>query len=299
MKTSVAFKNPRLLKALTGISKEEFNALLPTFEQSTLEDKRLRSTAKRRHFGGGKKGKLPTAHDKLFFILVYAKTYPTFDVLGFLFDIHRSKAHKNTIILLGSLEKALGRRLMMPQEKVSSMEEFLEKFPEAKDLFVDGVERPIQRPKNKKRQNKVYSGKKKRHMKKSIIAVTDKKKVLIATATKSGRRHDKRLADKVSLFEHIPKEVALWVDTGFQGVIKQHFNTLIPKKAARGKPITYAEKEENKIISSFRVVVEHAIAGIKRFNAYADIWRNKLPKLEDKMMRIACGLWNLHVEMAA
>ncbi len=36
--------------------------------------------------------------------------------------------------------------------------------------------------------------------------------------TKSGRRHDKRLTDKESLFEHIPESVALWTDIGFQGV---------------------------------------------------------------------------------
>jgi hypothetical protein len=179
------------------------------------------------------------------------------------------------------------------------MEEFLEKFPEAKDLFVDGVERPIQRPKDKKRQNKLYSGKKKRHMRKSILAVNGQKRVLILTQTKSGRRHDKRLADKNLLFERIPEEVAVWTDTGFQGVLKHHTNTLIPKKATRKSPLTYAEKEENRIISSFRVVVEHAIAGLKRYKAYADIWRNKIQNLDDRVMRIVAGLWNIHIEMSA
>ena len=187
----------------------------------------------------------------------------------------------------------------MPEKKISSMEEFLEKFPEAKDLFVDGVERPIQRPVSKRKQNKLYSGKKKRHMKKSIIAVNEKKRILVVTVTKSGRRHDKRLADKDCLFEHIPKEVSVWVDTGFQGILKQHANTLIPKKATRGKLLTCAEKEENRVISSFRVIVENAIAGIKRFKAYADIWRNKIAGLDDQVMRISCGLWNLHIEMMA
>jgi hypothetical protein len=230
---------------------------------------------------------------------VYVKTYPTFDFLGFVFSLHRSRAHRNTIKLLSSLEKALGRKIVMPEKKISTMEEFLEKFPEAKDLFVDGVERPIQRPVNKKKQNKLYSGKKKRHMKKSIIAVDGKKRILIVTITKSGRRHDKRLADKISLFEKIPEDVALWTDTGFQGVLRQHANTLVPKKATRGKPLTYAEKEENRVISSFRVIVENAIAGIKRFKAYADIWRNRIECLDDQVMRIACGLWNLHIEMKA
>lgn len=297
MNTTKVFKNHRLIQALTGISTKEFQSLIPVFEQSVLEDKKLQSKAKQRHFGGGAKGKLITAEDKLFFILVYIKTYPTFDFLGFVFSMHRSRAHRNAVKLTKSLEKTLGRKIVMPEKQITSMEEFLDKFPEAKDLFVDGVERPIQRPKNKKKQNKLYSGKKKRHMKKSVIVVTEKKKILIMTKTKSARRHDKRLADKVSLFEHMPESVALWVDTGFQGVLKQHTNTLIPKKGTKKKPLTHNEKEENRVISSFRVVVEHAIAGIKRFKAYADIWRNKIAGFDDQVMRIACGLWNLHLEM--
>jgi hypothetical protein len=297
MNTTKTFKNERLTKALTGVSQKEFQSLIPVFEQSVMEDDRLRSKAKERHFGGGPKGKLITIEDKLFFILVYIKTYPTFDFLGFVFSMHRSRAHRNTIKLIKSLEKTLGRKIVMPEKQISSMEEFLEKFPEAKDLFVDGVERPIQRPKDKKKQNKLYSGKKKRHMKKSILVVNEKKKILILTETKSGRRHDKRLADKNLLFERIPESVALWTDTGFQGILKQHTNTLIPKKGSKKNPLTYTEKEENRVISSFRVVVEHAIAGLKRFKAYSDIWRNKIQNLDDRVMRIVAGLWNLHIEM--
>ena len=48
-------------------------------------------------------------------------------------------------------------------------------FPEIKELMVDGTERKIQRPKNKKQQNKTYSGKKKIHARKNII-VSDKHK---------------------------------------------------------------------------------------------------------------------------
>lgn len=297
--TNKVFKNKRLTQALTGISQKEFSSLLPVFEQSVKEDNRLRSKAEQRHFGGGPKGKLVTMEDKLFFTLVYVKTYPTFDFLGFVFSMHRSRAHRNIVKLTKSLEKTLGRKIVMPEKQIRSIEEFLEKFPEAKDLFVDGVERPIQRPKNKKKQNKLYSGKKKRHMKKSIIVVNEKKKILIITKTKSARRHDKRLADKDYLFERIPETVAVWTDTGFQGILKQHLNTLIPKKGSKGKPLTHAEKQENMIISSFRVAVEHAISGIKRFKAYADVWRGRIQEFDDKIMRISCGLWNLHIEMTS
>jgi hypothetical protein len=294
-----AYKNPRLMQALTGVSVTEFNSLLPQFEQCVLEDKHIRSTASKRTFGGGSKGRLPTPEEKLFFILIYLKTYPTFDVLGFLFDMHRSKTHQHTVQLLSSLEKTLGRKLVLPQKKITSVEEFLEKFPRIRDIFVDGVERPVQRPKDKKRQNKLYSGKKKRHMRKSILGVDEQKKVLILTKTKSARRHDKRVADKNEVFEHIPEEVALWVDTGFQGVLRQHTNTLIPKKGRKKAPLTREEKEENRCISSFRVVVENAISGMKRFKAYADVWRNRIANLDDHVMRIAAGLWNFHIEMSA
>jgi hypothetical protein len=66
MNTTKAFKDQRLIKALSGVSVKEFQSLLPAFEQAVYEDSRLRSKAKERHFGGGAKGKLITIEDKLF-----------------------------------------------------------------------------------------------------------------------------------------------------------------------------------------------------------------------------------------
>lgn len=179
------------------------------------------------------------------------------------------------------------------------MEELFERFPEIKDVFVDGVERKIQRPVGNKRQNKVYSGKKKVHAKKNNIVTDEKKKILFLSPTKSARRHDKRLADKISLFDYIPERIALWLDTGFQGVLKQHTNTLIPKKATKGKPLTLHDREENKLISSFRVVVEHAIAGIKRFGVVSQTLRNRKAYFDDLVMELSCGMWNLHLKVGA
>lgn len=294
-----AFKNERLLKALTGISKTEFDDLLITFEQCLTQDLRAKSVAAERNFGGGAKGKLPDAGSKLFFVLMYEKTYPTFDFLGFIVGFDKSRASRNTHFLLGSLEKALGRKLVLPKRQIRSMDEFLERFPEAKDLFVDGVERPVQRPRKQKQQRKLYSGKKKTHTKKTVIMTDEKKRILLAIPTKSGRRHDKRLADKQSIFERIPETVTLWADTGFQGIHKQHRNSMMPTKATKRNPLTYEQKQENKFISSIRVIVEHAIGGAKRFKAFADIYRNKKAYLEDRLMLLACGLWNLHLNHTA
>jgi hypothetical protein len=46
------------------------------------------------------------------------------------------------------------------------------------------------------------------------------------------------------------------------------------------------------------VLVERAIGGVKRFRAVADTLQNSVNNFADRVMRIACGLWKLHVAMA-
>ena len=41
--------------------------------------------------------------------------------------------------------------------------------------------------------------------------------------------------------------------------------------------------------------VEHAIGGIKRFNAISHIFRNK-KGLDDQFVNVCSGLWNLELE---
>ena len=40
------------------------------------------------------------------------------------------------------------------------------------------------------------------------------------------------------------------------------------------------------------MVVEHAIGGMKRYNAVAGVYRNRLPKTDDRFNLLAAGLWN-------
>lgn len=280
------------MKALTGLSYQEFADLIPTFEKAYLDIQRQKPNRQRR-VGGGKKGKLPTTESKLFFILFYLKSYPTFDVLGFMTDRDRGKCCRSVHLLLTALKKTLGREIVLPERKIRSVEEFLEKFPEVKDVFLDGTERRIQRPKNKKRQNKFYSGKKKAHTRKNIIVSDEKKKILFLSSTKSGRRHDKRIVDKSVL--NIPEDVGKWGDTGFQGLAKLYPNVILPKKCTKKNPLSMEERENNRIISSLRVVIEHAIAGVKRFRVLTDTLRNKIGLFDDMVMEVCSGLWNFHL----
>lgn len=285
------------MKAMTGLSQYEFDQLVPTFERELYLHK-VSMAGRIRKPGGGIKGHLPDARAKLFFILFYIKTYPTFDVLGCLSGKSSGRSCEAVHLYLAVLQKALGKKIQFPERKIRSVEELLEKFPEVKDVFVDGTERPIQRPKRAKNNKRTYSGKKKTHTRKSIVIVDGRRRILLVSPAKPGRRHDKRLTDRELLGEYIPKDVAVWADSGFQGLEQKRppdSLTFVAKRGRKDRPLTKAEKKENHTISSFRIVAENAIGGMKRYRATTDKLRNKIGWFDDRVMRVSAGLWNYHL----
>ena len=294
MNIKPALRSNRSCLALTGVNVAEFQSLVSLFT-SVYKEEKIKANPKRvRKYGGGRIGGLKTVDEKLFFTLMYLKTYPTFDVASFFTGINRSNSYRAIKFLLPALEITLGRQLVLPRRQIHSVEEFLLLFPEVKDVFLDGTDRRVQRPKNKKKQNKLYSGKRKATTRKNIVVSDEKRRILYLSPTKSGRRHDKRLGDKMGLGS-LPFEVSAWVDTGFQGLQKNHPNTQIPRKRSRDKPLSEEDKENNRLISSFRVTVEHAIAGMKRLRSTTDVYRNKRANFDDTLNLLSAGIWNYHL----
>ena len=121
-----ALKQDRLLRALTGLNQKAFDALLPTFRAIYFDIQQKKP--RQRALGGGRKARLLTNQDKLFFILFYFKCYPTFDVAGLLFDMHRSQAHEWMHRLQPILEAALGQKMALPERHLDSIEAFLSRF---------------------------------------------------------------------------------------------------------------------------------------------------------------------------
>lgn len=291
------FSQPRVTKAVLGVTADEFYQLLPIFSQC-LRAYRIQLKPDRiRAVGGGQKGDLPTDEDKLLYILLYLKLYPTYDALAVITNHCRSKCGDSVHLFLPVLEMTLGRKLVLPKRHGNNLEEIFRQHPEIKDIFIDGTERKVEKPKNLKKRNRLYSGKKKTTTRKMVIVSDEKKYIHYMSKTKSGRRHDKRLADKEHLFRSIPSHISVWVDTGFMGA--SHENIVMPHKATKRHPLTYEQKANNRIISGIRVVSEHAIAGFKRFKAAADIYRNKLPNFDDLLTEVSIGLWNFHIKQTA
>ncbi|MGF1541838.1 MAG: transposase family protein [Pleurocapsa sp.] len=293
LKIEGVVKQDRLLRALTGLNQKAFESLVPTFEQQYRQS--LESESRKRAVGGGRKAQLKTITAKLFFILFYFKCYPTFDLAGFIFGLHRSQTHYWVHKLQPILEKALGAEMVLPERKMSSIEEFIKRYPTVKKVIIDSTERPISRPKDQDKQKLNYSGKKKRHTRKHIAAVDEKKRVLILGKAREGKVHDKRAHDEDDLIGSIPEEIPIEADSGFLGLQKQYDNIHLPHKKPKGGELSEIHKEENRLLSSSRVVCENAFAGVKRYGAVSQIYRNRTEDFDDSSMLTAAGLWNLYL----
>jgi hypothetical protein len=178
-----AMRSNRVMKALTGIPIEEFKALLPTFRSALQKNKAKQKEIRKRAEGGGRKHTLKSAESKLFFIVFYLKCYPTYDLAAFFFAVNRSQIQRWVKTLLPILQESLAWEVVLPQRKISSVEEFMQGFPGVKDVFIDGTDRPGQRPKKAKSQRQHYSGKQQEHTHKNLVMTDDQGQFLIISQT--------------------------------------------------------------------------------------------------------------------
>lgn len=286
----------RLLRALTGLNRKAFDELLRTF--SSVYEQSRQTQPRQRAVGGGRKARLLGTQEKLFFILFYFKCYPTFDLAGIIFDLHRSQAHDWMHRLQPILEKTLGKKMVLPERKLDSIAAFFERFPEVKRVMIDGTERPIQRPQDPEAQKANYSGKKKRYTCKHLAAVDENKRVLILSKVREGKLHDKRCHAEDDIAGSIPDEIPIEVDLGFLGLQKEYDNIHLPHRKPKGGELSALQKEENRALSQSRVVCENAFAGVKRYNAVSVVYRNRIAQFDDHLMLTAAGLWNFYLVAA-
>src|SRR6266404_3202117 len=159
-------RDDRQMKALTGLSQDQFDHLLPCFsalyettQQKTYAEG-VEAGTRRRHPGGGSKGKLPTMAEKLPFVLSYYKTYPTCDVLGTQCAMARSKAHEKLHKLSPILYDTLVALDLMPYRELTTPEELKAALQGEDRLLIDATERAYHRSHDDATQREHDSGKK-------------------------------------------------------------------------------------------------------------------------------------------
>jgi len=290
-------------RSFTGLEVSEFDSLYerikPDYEESERE--RLSRPNRKRDVGGGGKFKLPL-RDRLLMLLVYYRLYVTFTLTGFLFDLDQSNVYRD----IRYLEPLVRRCIPIPKKvhkltrRLRTIEEVEQFFPGFK-AFIDATEQEIPRPKDKEKRKSHYSGKKRRHTVKTQLTVNSKGLIVHRTNHARGRRHDYDIFKR----NHptLPEGVRPGVDLGYDGIQNDfpEMKPMIPFKrrgrghrGVKGKDLTSAQKRFNKRLSKARVIVEHTISRLKKFNIFGQKFRNRLGHY-DLMTDIISGLVNFRI----
>lgn len=281
-------KHSELFQYVIGIPYVKFIALLPKFSRAlraaeyekTWQKKRIRQP------GGGRKATLRNDEEKLFFILLYYKVYPTFRFAQAIFGLDKRNIQLWKNFLAPVLFTALGYELILNKRfyRTNSFEAWIEEYPQLKEFLVDATEREIQRPNKYETQEFYYSGKKKRHtIKNQLIVSPRNKRILAVSASVEGKRSDKKLFEEDPLCLMFPKESVGMADKAYQKAdeVSPYLKMIIPKKKPPGEELTEEEKANNKAISSIRVRVEHPFSYLKHFNILSQRFRGRVQNQEN------------------
>jgi len=147
---------------MIGMSRVKFDQLSLHFSESyqEIQLERLQRKETKRLPTGGRQGVFDSDQKRLFFILYYLKTYPTFDVLGFHFDLSAGHAHDYVNEFIPILKRALERAQSFPERAFDTTEDIRQAIEKHDKILIDGVEIPTVRPCDKDEQSERYSRKK-------------------------------------------------------------------------------------------------------------------------------------------
>lgn len=296
MDYSIVSKNPKQFLSLTTLKIEEFEQLLQYFEPRwdgyyryhTLEGERRKHPRTKEHGNA----RLQGTAQKLFFLLVYLKKNELQEHQAASFGISQSKVSRIVRILMPILNKALKDMGLTPLRDGERLKKKLADHPD-KVFSYDGTDRGINRNSDKDAQEVEYSGKHHGHMIKNLTLCDNQQYVHYLSPTCPGSQHDKSIADEFPI--QLPEKSVLKQDLGFLGHAPEGVIIEQPFKKPKNGTLSFGQKIYNKLLSSTRIVVEHANSGIKRLRIVKDTIRVHSPQIRDDVMVIACGLHNFRV----
>jgi hypothetical protein len=128
-----------------------------------------------------------------------------------------------------------------------------------------------------------------------VVIDLGERKVRFLSATAPGSVHDKTLAERTEF--HFPPESERYQDSGFQRFAPEAVVIYQPIKKQPGKERTDAERQHHHLVGQIRVAVEHVLSGVKRMHIVKERFRNTKPRFADRVMRIACGLHTLRMDV--
>ena len=295
-------RHPAAFPSLTGLTRAEFDELVPRFERAEREV-RARSATTRRE--GKPRVNAPGAgprhaHDartRLLMALVWLRVYPTYEVLGFFFGLHKRNAQLNVrgaLAALDSLDDFPLDRPTRERPKMRSAAEVMAAFPQVR-LVIDGKEQRVNRPQGYDAQKPYYSGKKKAHTVKVQVAVDARGRIEgIGPSVPGGANHDLTLLRGSGVLESLGEGEAAMLDRGYVGVGNYYPDVpvVIPFRASKDHPLTEEQRAFNRVVAGHRIVVEHTIAQLNRFTVLRQVFRGQKRERHGEVVRVVGKLVN-------
>ena len=286
-------KQPAVFGHLTGLTVAAFDELaaevVPAVQAA--HRRKLDRPDRQRAIGGGDNFDLAPA-DQLLLTVIWLRQYPTNEVLGFLFGVSDSTASRARARCLPVLEQAGRDTMRVPDPGTARRKRLpaLLKDTPGLAVVVDSFEQRTRRP--KRRQRAYDSGKKKAHPLKSQVAVDEESgRFVDVSDSVPGRWADIKLLKKSRVLARLPAGIGARGDLGYVGIGELHARGVAPRRKPRGKPRPPEDVRYNRAFSRRRIVVEHALARLRRFRAVTDVRRHRR-KGHAARVRASAGLVN-------
>lgn len=306
-------RRPGAAPSLIGMTLADFEQLYAEFwlahEQrlSHIKLTRRTKTVRRRAVGAGRRHRYDL-RDRLLMTLFWLRVYTTYEVMGFFYELNKTNIEDNLRDVLATLQTMSTFTFERPgpeRAKLRSVQAVMDAFPDVR-LVIDAKEQRVQRPKSTKddqgnmqdHQRPYYSGKKKTHTMKNQIAVRPDGLIeAVSESVPGGCTHDLSLLRQTDLVGQLAPDEAAMVDKGYDGIQKDYPDICIyqPYKARRNHPLTDEQKAYNRFLARYRIVVEHTIAQLNRFQVLVQVFRHQRDS-HSQIVRIVASLANRRIQ---
>jgi DDE superfamily endonuclease len=298
-------RHPAAFPSLTGMTRAEFDELLPRFSQAEADLRANSRTTRRegkpreRAAGAGRRYDNGPA-GRLLMALTWLRVYPTYEVLGFFFALHKRNAQLNVIAaleVLDSLSDFPSGRPGPDRKKARSAAEVMAAFPAVR-VIIDAKEQRINKPQGEERQKPYYSGKKKAHTIKTQVVVDTRGRIEAVSDSVPGSTHDLTLLVNSGVLGGgglgLGEGEGAMMDKGYVGVDKHHpgVPVVLPFKKPREKELSDEQRGHNRSVARHRIVVEHVMAQLNRFTVLRQVFRGKRRERHSKITRVVAKVLN-------
>jgi 1,2-phenylacetyl-CoA epoxidase PaaB subunit len=274
--------------AILGINLSEFEVLMQQIEQAEHQHQLAVEAQKVRihRQGAGRPPKLSLA-ECMGLCLIYLRHNPTFEVLGWMFEVSRSEAHETFHWGLNRLRQVLPASLFEEYGDDPELWVVVQEILRDEVLLADSTEQVRERPSDDIVQRQYYSGKKKQHTQKTqILGTSEGREIVDVIAGVPGPTSDVNLLRQQQ--RKFDPNQQFQGDKAYVGAERTH----TPHKKPRNKPLPDAHRQENRTSAKQRIYIEHLIGRLKVFQCLTQRFRLDASSYATVILAI-CGIVRL------